>query len=145
MRIIEGWSHGFLQMSALMPEAKQVIGFLGTWMSLVFEEYRIGSMKRGKRRRRLLEGKCWRVAVWLLRLMQMAARCLTQMERMLRLRLRRSRRMSCRARELKVFLHTKYLVMETPLHRLKLCRSTMQTTKAPTQKKKTKTTMAPSW
>lgn len=40
MRIIEGWSHGFLQMSALMPEAKQVIGFLGTWMSLVFEEFR---------------------------------------------------------------------------------------------------------
>lgn len=40
MRIIEGWSHGFLQMSSLMPEAKQVIGFLGTWMSLVFEEYR---------------------------------------------------------------------------------------------------------
>lgn len=40
MRIIEGWSHGFLQMSSLMPEAKQVIGFLGTWMSLVFEEHR---------------------------------------------------------------------------------------------------------
>lgn len=40
MRIIEGWSHGFLQMSSLMPEAKQVIGFLGTWMSIVFEEYR---------------------------------------------------------------------------------------------------------
>lgn len=40
MRIIEGWSHGFLQMSSLMPEAKQVIGFLGTWMSLVFEEFR---------------------------------------------------------------------------------------------------------
>lgn len=39
MRIIEGWSHGFLQMSSLMPEAKQVIMFLGTWMSLVFEEY----------------------------------------------------------------------------------------------------------
>ncbi|CBQ72455.1 related to hormone-sensitive lipase [Sporisorium reilianum SRZ2] len=40
MRIIEGWSHGFLQMSSLIPEAKQVIGFLGTWMSLVFEEFR---------------------------------------------------------------------------------------------------------
>ncbi|SJX62317.1 related to hormone-sensitive lipase [Sporisorium reilianum f. sp. reilianum] len=40
MRIIEGWSHGFLQMSSLMPEAKQVIGFLGTWMSLAFEEFR---------------------------------------------------------------------------------------------------------
>lgn len=40
MRIIEGWSHGFLQMSSLMPEAKQVISFLGTWISLVFEEFR---------------------------------------------------------------------------------------------------------
>lgn len=39
MRIIEGWSHGFLQMSSLMPEAKQVIKFLGTWMSIVFEDY----------------------------------------------------------------------------------------------------------
>ncbi len=31
MRIIEGWSHGFLQMSSLLPEAKSVITFLSTW------------------------------------------------------------------------------------------------------------------
>ncbi|KAN0064668.1 hypothetical protein ACQY0O_002298 [Thecaphora frezii] len=39
MRIIEGWSHGFLQMSSLLPESKQVISFLGTWMSLTFEDH----------------------------------------------------------------------------------------------------------
>ncbi|PWN50988.1 alpha/beta-hydrolase [Violaceomyces palustris] len=39
MRIIEGWSHGFLQMSSLMPEAKQVISFLSTWLSLTFEDF----------------------------------------------------------------------------------------------------------
>ncbi|CAD6906351.1 unnamed protein product [Tilletia controversa] len=39
MRIIEGWSHGFLQMSALMPEAKEVITFLGVWMSETFEDW----------------------------------------------------------------------------------------------------------
>lgn len=37
MRIIEGWSHGFLQMSSLLPEAKQVITFLGTWAVEIFE------------------------------------------------------------------------------------------------------------
>ena len=37
MRIIEGWSHGFLQMSSLLPEAKQVITFLGTWATEIFE------------------------------------------------------------------------------------------------------------
>ena len=40
MRIIEGWSHGFLQMSSLLPEAKEVISFLGTWLSLTFEDYK---------------------------------------------------------------------------------------------------------
>ncbi|KAL9934276.1 hypothetical protein V8E36_006732 [Tilletia maclaganii] len=39
MRIIEGWSHGFLQMSALMPEAKEVIKFLGVWMWETFEDW----------------------------------------------------------------------------------------------------------
>ncbi|KDN42061.1 alpha/beta-hydrolase [Tilletiaria anomala UBC 951] len=37
MRIIEGWSHGFLQMSSLLPEAKQVITFLSTWVVETFE------------------------------------------------------------------------------------------------------------
>ncbi|KAK0553657.1 hypothetical protein OC845_001129 [Tilletia horrida] len=39
MRIIEGWSHGFLQMSALMPEAKEVIKFLGVWMWETFDDW----------------------------------------------------------------------------------------------------------
>ncbi|KAK0555429.1 hypothetical protein OC844_006064 [Tilletia horrida] len=41
MRIIEGWSHGFLQMSALMPEAKEVIKFLGVWMWETFEDWNV--------------------------------------------------------------------------------------------------------
>ncbi|KAE8211929.1 hypothetical protein CF327_g4363 [Tilletia walkeri] len=41
MRIIEGWSHGFLQMSALMPETKEVIKFLGVWMSETFEDWNV--------------------------------------------------------------------------------------------------------
>ncbi len=41
------------------PEAKQVIGFLGTWMSLVFEEYRdkLDEERRRRRRRRAEVGR----------------------------------------------------------------------------------------
>lgn len=39
MRIIEGWSHGYLQMSSLLPEAKRVISSLAAWMEAAFTEY----------------------------------------------------------------------------------------------------------
>jgi acetyl esterase/lipase len=39
MRIIEGWSHGYLQMSSLLPEAKRVISFLSNWMGAAFDDY----------------------------------------------------------------------------------------------------------
>lgn len=38
MKILEGWSHGFLQMSALLPESKEVISFLASWMRETFED-----------------------------------------------------------------------------------------------------------
>lgn len=39
MRIIEGWSHGYLQMSSLLPEAKRVISYLSSWMTDAFDDY----------------------------------------------------------------------------------------------------------
>lgn len=39
MRIIEGWSHGYLQMSALLPEVKKVISFLAQWSADAFDDY----------------------------------------------------------------------------------------------------------
>lgn len=38
MKILEGWSHGFLQMSSLLPESKQVISFLASWTKETFED-----------------------------------------------------------------------------------------------------------
>ncbi|PWN46262.1 alpha/beta-hydrolase [Ceraceosorus guamensis] len=38
MRIIEGYSHGFLQMSSLLPEAKQIITFIGLWITESFDD-----------------------------------------------------------------------------------------------------------
>lgn len=39
LRILEGWSHGFMQMSSIMPEAIKVIRFLGIWMTDTFDLY----------------------------------------------------------------------------------------------------------
>ena len=36
LAIIEGWSHGFLQMSTLMPEAKEAINRIGEWICNAF-------------------------------------------------------------------------------------------------------------
>jgi hypothetical protein len=45
MRIIEGWSHGYLQMSSLMPEAKKVISFLSNWMAGAFDDYNDSTLR----------------------------------------------------------------------------------------------------
>lgn len=37
LRVLEGWSHGFMQMSSIMPEAIKVIRFLGLWMDDTFD------------------------------------------------------------------------------------------------------------
>jgi len=36
LAIIEGWSHGFLQMSTLMPEAREAINGIGDWINNAF-------------------------------------------------------------------------------------------------------------
>ncbi|KAF8520421.1 alpha/beta-hydrolase [Hysterangium stoloniferum] len=36
LAIIEGWSHGFLQMSTLMPEAREAINEIGDWINNAF-------------------------------------------------------------------------------------------------------------
>lgn len=43
--IIEGWSHGYLQMVALLPAAEKVISMLGDWIDTAFEK---DTIKRGK-------------------------------------------------------------------------------------------------
>ncbi|KAG8837918.1 hypothetical protein FRC18_007261 [Serendipita sp. 400] len=39
MELFEGWSHGYLQMAALMSEAGEVIGRIGEWIGGAFERY----------------------------------------------------------------------------------------------------------
>ncbi|KAF8577110.1 alpha/beta-hydrolase [Ramaria rubella] len=39
MAIIEGWSHGFLQMSTLMPEAREAIYRIGDWINDAFASH----------------------------------------------------------------------------------------------------------
>ncbi|KAG8832942.1 hypothetical protein FRC17_000271, partial [Serendipita sp. 399] len=39
MELFEGWSHGYLQMAALMSEAREVIVRLGEWIGGAFEQY----------------------------------------------------------------------------------------------------------
>lgn len=46
MRIIEGWSHGYLQMSSLLPEAKKVISFLSNWMAGAFDDYNDSALRQ---------------------------------------------------------------------------------------------------
>ncbi|GAA6060484.1 hypothetical protein JCM10212_007115 [Sporobolomyces blumeae] len=36
--IVEGWSHGFLQMIALLPAAEKVIGMMGDWITEAFDK-----------------------------------------------------------------------------------------------------------
>lgn len=50
MRIIEGWSHGYLQMSSLLPEAKKVISFLSSWMAGAFDDYNDSTIRQEKAR-----------------------------------------------------------------------------------------------
>jgi hypothetical protein len=38
LAIIEGWSHGFLQMSTLMPEAREAINEIADWINNAFTE-----------------------------------------------------------------------------------------------------------
>ena len=46
MRIIEGWSHGYLQMSSLLPEAKKVISFVANWTAGAFDDYNDSAARR---------------------------------------------------------------------------------------------------
>lgn len=39
MAIIEGWSHGFLQMSTMMPEAREAIYRIGEWINDAFASH----------------------------------------------------------------------------------------------------------
>lgn len=39
MKIIEGWSHGYLQMLSLLPEAVQAIDMLADWVTGAFEKH----------------------------------------------------------------------------------------------------------
>ena len=41
MAIIEGWSHGFLQMSTLMPEAREAIYRIGEWINDAFASHEL--------------------------------------------------------------------------------------------------------
>lgn len=46
MRIIEGWSHGYLQMGSLLPEARKVITFLSNWMAGAFDDYNDSTLRQ---------------------------------------------------------------------------------------------------
>ena len=42
LAIIEGWSHGYLQMSTLMPEAREAIYRIGEWICDAFVAHNVG-------------------------------------------------------------------------------------------------------
>lgn len=39
MKIIEGWSHGYLQMLSLLPEAEHAINMMADWIETAFEKH----------------------------------------------------------------------------------------------------------
>jgi len=41
MQIFPGWSHGYLQMSTIMPEARAAIDDISDWMSTAFDRHRV--------------------------------------------------------------------------------------------------------
>ncbi len=49
LEIIEGWSHGYLQMTPIMHEAKEAIEHLGGWMADMFALHQEARNGRGAR------------------------------------------------------------------------------------------------